>query len=342
MAIGYILLLLVTLILFLALFPDRHRIARKFKRVISFKEVTFIHKKLDELEYSSTEEEIKKKIDLKVYSLKSDYTKEEMEYDVMTPVGLHKQDVKRVLILLHGIRDSKENWRSKAKILENYLDLFENKQVEEMVFVAPGSGFNGESFYTNFYHLKEFRYEEYFSKEFIPLLKNRYPKAKFGIVGFSMGGYGAYKLGLKNSENFSVVGSISGAVSLVRMILNRRVFRIFKYIYIPKFLFNSFDQQHFMRVFGPQGGHILREDPYSIMKVMERDKILKLKFYASVGSEDKKPYLMVQQWLDVVGRMKKLKLDFKAYVYKDEVHTWEYVSKDLRNFLRFFYNNTKE
>ncbi|MGL5098672.1 MAG: alpha/beta hydrolase, partial [Fusobacteriaceae bacterium] len=90
-----------------------------------------------------------------------------------------------------------------------------------------------------------------------------------------------------------------------------------------------------------QGAHILREDPYSIMKVMEREKILKLKFYASVGSEDKKPYLMVQQWLDIVGRMKKLGLDFKAYVYKDEVHTWEYVSKDLRNFLRFFYNNTK-
>ncbi|MGL4253814.1 MAG: alpha/beta hydrolase [Fusobacteriaceae bacterium] len=341
MATGYILLLLAILILLLALFPDRHRIARKFKRVISFKEVTFIHEALVALEYFPTGEEIKKKIDIKSYSLKSDYTKEEMEYDVMTPIGLHHHEVKRVLILLHGLRDRKEDWRDRGKLLENYLYLIQNNQVGEMVFVAPNSGFNGESFYTNFYHLKDFRYEEYFSKEFLPMLKKKYPGAKFGIVGFSMGGYGAYKLGLKNSDYFSVVGSISGAISLVRMILNRRVFRIFKYMYIPKILFNSFDQQHFMRVFGPQGAHILREDPYSILKVMERKKILKLKFYASVGSEDKKPYLMVQQWLDIVGRMKRLELDFKAYVYRDEVHTWEYVSKDLRNFLRFFYKNTK-
>ncbi|MGL4402583.1 MAG: alpha/beta hydrolase [Fusobacteriaceae bacterium] len=341
MAIGYILLLLTILILLLTLFPDRHRIARKFKRVTSFKEVTFIHEALVALEYFPTGEEIKKKIDIRSYSLKSNYTNEKMEYDVMTPMGLRQKEVKRVLILLHGLRDRKEDWRNKGKLLQNYLYLIQNNQIEEMVFIATNSGFNGESFYTNFYHLKDFRYEECFSKELLPLLKKRYPGAKFGIAGFSMGGYGAYKLGLKNSDSFSVIGSISGAISLVRMILNRRVFRIFKYMYIPKFLFNSFDQQHFVRVFGPQGAHILREDPYSIMKVMEREKILKLKFYASVGSEDKKPYLMVQQWLDIVGRMKKLGLDFKAYVYKDEVHTWEYVSKDLRNFLRFFYNNTK-
>lgn len=341
MAAGYILLLLTILILFLAVCPDRHRIARKFKRVISFKEVTFIHEALVALEYFPTGEEIRKKIDIKNYSIKSDYTKEEMEYEVMTPKGLHHKDVKRVLILFHGLRDRKEDWREKAKLLENYLYLVKNSQIEDIVFIAPDSGFSGESFYSNFYHLKDFQYEEYFSKEFLPLLKKRYPSAKFGIVGFSMGGYGAYKIGLKNSSYFSVVGSISGAVSLVRMMLNRRVFRIFKYMYIPKFLFNSFDQQHFIRVFGSQGAHILREDPYSIMKVMDRKNLLQLKFYASVGSEDKKPYLMVEQWLDIVGRMKKLELDFRAYVYKNEVHTWEYVSKDLKNFLRFFYKNTK-
>ncbi|MGL6120749.1 MAG: alpha/beta hydrolase, partial [Fusobacteriaceae bacterium] len=63
--------------------------------------------------------------------------------------------------------------------------------------------------------------------------------------------------------------------------------------------------------------------------------------YASVGSEDKAPYLMLQQWLDSVGRLKKHNYDFKAYIYKDGKHTWEYVSVDLKNFLRYFYKNTK-
>ncbi|MGL5099694.1 MAG: hypothetical protein ACRC6B_06625, partial [Fusobacteriaceae bacterium] len=76
MAIGYILLLLTILILLLTLFPDRHRIARKFKRVTSFKEVTFIHEALVALEYFPTGEEIKKKIDIRSYSLKSNYTNE--------------------------------------------------------------------------------------------------------------------------------------------------------------------------------------------------------------------------------------------------------------------------
>lgn len=340
MAIILILLLITILILLLIVYPQEGSIARKFRRVISFKEVTFIHEALTALEYFPTREEIEKKIEIRTKSIKSDYTKEDMEFDIITPKGLHHEDVKKVLILLHGLRDKKEDWYGRGKLLENYIYLHDQHQIEEMVFITPNSGFNGESYYTNFYHLKDFRYEEYFSKEFIPYLRKKYPHAKLGIVGFSMGGYGAYKLGLKNSEVFTVVGSISGAISLVRMMLNRRVFRTFKYLYIPKILFNKFDQQHFMRVFGSQGAHILREDPYSIIKNINWEKINDLKFYASVGSEDKKPYLMLEQWLDMVGRMKKLKLNFRAYLYKDEVHTWEYVSKDLRNFLRYFDKNT--
>ncbi|MGL5670833.1 MAG: alpha/beta hydrolase, partial [Cetobacterium sp.] len=60
------------------------------------------------------------------------------------------------------------------------------------------------------------------------------------------------------------------------------------------------------------------------------------------GSEDKKPYLMLQQWLDVVGRAKKYGLDFKGKIYENEYHTWEYISKDIYNFLVFFTEETKK
>lgn len=339
--------MIITLLLFFIIsfivyiiYPDSSRLNFKFKRIIKFQEVTHVLGTLNALDYIPTKHEIEENIIIKTRVIKSEYTKEEMEYDVIYPRGLVPSEATRCLILLHGIRDKKEDWCKRGKLLENYLYLLKNKEIEKMVFIIPNSGFSGESWYTNFYHLKDFRYEEYFSKELILKMQKKYKNAKFGIVGFSMGGYGAYKIGLKNLDKFEVIGSISGAISLVRMIMNRRVFRIFKYLYVPKFIFKKFDQQHFMRVFGCQGRSILKEDPYSILKRIDLLKIKNKKFYASVGSEDKEPYLMLQQWLDVVGRLKKYGYEFKAYIYKNEVHTWEYVSKDLRNFLRYFYKNT--
>ena len=156
-----------------------------------------------------------------------------------------------------------------------------------------------------------------------------------------MGGYGAFKLGIRSVGMFDVVGSISGAVSLIRMISNKRVLRFFKYIYIPKILFEKFEKKHFVRVFSSKGRKILKEDVYSIFKKLKYEKYKNIKFYASVGTEDKEPYLMLQQWIDIVGRMKKYKYKFKAYLYKNQTHTWDYVSKDLGNFLKYFYENTK-
>ncbi|MGL5124127.1 MAG: alpha/beta hydrolase [Fusobacteriaceae bacterium] len=336
----FLLIFLVICFIFYILCSDRSRLNLKFNRVKKYKEVTYVLGTLNALDYIPTKREIEENIVIKTKKIKSKYTKEEMEYDLIYPEGLIPGEATRCLILLHGIRDKKEDWCEKAKLLENYLYLLKNNEIEKMVFIIPNSGFSGESWYTNFHHLKDFRYEEYFSKELLVKMQNKYKNAKFGIAGFSMGGYGAYKIGIKNLDKFEVIGSISGAVSLVRMILNKRVFRIFKYLYVPKFIFKKYDQQHFMRVFGSQGRSILKEDPYSILKRISTSKIKGKKFYASVGLEDKEPYLMLQQWLDVVGRLKKYGYEFKGYVYKNEVHTWEYVSKDLRNFLRYFYKNT--
>ena len=157
-----------------------------------------------------------------------------------------------------------------------------------------------------------------------------------------MGGYGAFKLGLMHPEKYHVIGSFSGAVSLIRMSVNRRVMRVMKYVYIPKFLFNDLDKSLFIRIFSSWGWRILKQDPYSIIKVIESERLKGKKFYISVGAEDKKPYLMLQQWIDIVGRLKKYGVDFKGYIYKDEVHTWEYISKDLPNFICYFNREIKK
>jgi S-formylglutathione hydrolase FrmB len=272
---------------------------------------------------------------MRVETINSNYTKEELAFEMLTPRNVNRREVKKVLILLHGFQDKKEYWRERGKLLENYVYLLNRGQIGEMAFILPDSGYNGESWYTNFYKLKDFQYEEYFQQELIPFVREEFPSAKFGIVGFSMGGYGAFKLGMRNPDLFKVVGSISGAVSLIRLVLNRRAFKVFRYFYIPKFVFNKFKQQHFIRVFGSYGKNILKEDIYSKLKSKSLPKD-KIKFYLSVGTDDDKPYFMVRQWIDIVGRLKKYGYNFRAYAYKSEIHTWGYVSKDLKNFLRFF------
>ena len=205
-----------------------------------------------------------------------------------------------------------------------------------MIFILAGSGEEGQSWYSNFSAEKGYQYENYIISELIPEIKRKVPKSPLGIVGFSMGGYAAFKLGLKYIDIFKVIGSFSGAINLVRMSVNRRVIRLFKFMYIPKFLFNDVDKRQFIRVFGSWGYKILKEDPYSMIKYMEAEKLSNKYFYASVGIEDRVNHLMLQQWLDVMGRMKKNKYNFKGYLCDGETHTWDYVARDMTNFLKFF------
>lgn len=333
---GWIIIIVIFFLFFLSKIR-KENLNKKLEKIKKFPEVTYIPEMTKNLIFDCLN--LNKTVTISK-EFQSESTKEKIGYDEILPIKMEKIEIKRVLILLHGIRDSKDDWRTKGKLIENYHYLLKKNSIEEMAFVIPESGYNGESWYTNFYHEKDFKYEDYFIKELFPQIKKEFPNAKFGIVGFSMGGYGAFKLGIRSCM-FEVVGSISGAVSLIRMISNKRVLIFFKYIQVPKILFENFEKKHFVRVFSSKGRKILKEDVYSIFKKLKYDKYKNINFYASVGTEDKEPYLMFQQWLDIVGRMKKYRYKFKAYLYQNEIHTWEYVSKDLGNFLKYFYENTK-
>lgn len=320
-------------IFYVITYPYNFKLERKLRRVGSFKEVEKILKpRVNYKQYST--KYLDKELVLEERYLKSNYTKEKMRVLILKPRIIKGNP--KCLVLLHGIRDCSDDWIYRAKLRENYLTLKEAGEVGDMVFILPDSGYKGESWYTNFFKDKNNQYEEFFSKDLVAFIEKEYPNSKKGIGGFSMGGYGSLKIGLKNLESFDVIASFSGAVSLVRMSINRRVMRIFRYLYVPRVLFNDVDRNHFVRVFSPWGYKILKNDPYSIIKMTNPKRFQGKKFYLSVGSEDKKPYLMLQQWLDIVGRAKRYNLNFKGKIYENEFHTWEYISKDIYNFLKYF------
>ena len=321
-------------IFYIITYPYKSKLARKLKRVNSFEEVEFI-KNSDENYSDISQEEINEYVILEERKIKSSFVNEEMKYTIITPKNNTKDNIP-CLFLLHGLRDENKDWLEKGKLLENYISLLKKGEINPMIFVLAASGREGQSWYSNFATEKNCQYEDYMIGELVPEIKTRLPKSPLGIAGFSMGGYVAFKLGIKYIDIFKVIGSFSGAINLIRMSVNRRVIRLFQFIYIPKFFFNNVDKKQFVKVFGSWGYKILKEDPYSIIKYMKAEKLNNKYFYASVGIEDRVNHLMLQQWLDVMGRMKKNKYNFKGYLCAGETHTWDYVARDMVNFLKFF------
>lgn len=322
------------IVFYVVTYPYPSKLLRKIRRVLSFEEITFIENK--DFDYESVAKDLEEDlvVERRVTTSK-EYIDEELEYVVIKNRGEVSDDLP-CLILLHGLRDCPNDWLERGRIRENYLTLLKAGKIGKMNIVLINSGCEGMGWYTNFYRDKSHQYERYIIKEIVSELKREFPKSRFGIAGFSMGGYGAFKLGLKHLDIFKVIGSFSGATSIVRMSVNRRVIRLFNFLYIPKILFNNEDKLHFLRVFGSWGYKILKEDPYTIIKRLDKSKYENRYFYTSVGEKDTEPHLMLQQWLDTVGRMKKHNYNFKGYLCKDETHTWEYVARDLKNFLVYF------
>ena len=334
-----LLILFVGALFYIVTYPYQSKLARKLKRVKGYEEITFLEN--IDLNYDDiTEKIIDDSVTIEENYIESSFVNEKMRYLLVTPNVDYFENIP-CLFLFHGLRDNCEDWTDRGKLLQNYLYLLKRGEIEPMIFVIPDSGDEGQSWYSNYKGVASHNYEDYLIKELLPEIEKRFPKANLGIVGFSMGGYGAYKIGLKYIEKFKVIGSFSGALSIVRLSINRRVIRILKYLYIPKFLFSNPDKLKFLDIFSSWGYKILEEDPYTMIKKIDSKLLENKYFYASVGLEDRVNHLMLQQWIDIMGRMKKKKCIFKGYLCREEEHTWEYVARDMCNFLRYFNEKIK-
>uniref|UniRef100_UPI003563F0A7 alpha/beta hydrolase n=1 Tax=Ilyobacter sp. TaxID=3100343 RepID=UPI003563F0A7 len=252
------------LVFYLMTGTSEKKIKRKIDRTLTFPGVWYREKVVD-WEWESEALAFNKDIKIRVKYIKSIYTGEDMRYIVMTPRVL-KDKKYPCIFLLHGMRDSADDWLERAKIIENYDGLLNHGKIGEMILIMPDSGYNGESWYADFIKRKSHRYESYFVKELLSEIRREYPVGNFGIAGFSMGGHGALKIALRNIEDFKAAGSFAGAISLIRLAVNRRVMRVIRMLYVPQFIFGEGDGRHFVEVFGSWGYQIIRQDPYSLIK----------------------------------------------------------------------------
>lgn len=127
--------------------------------------------------------------------------------DKLTFPGMPKREEKpyKTLYLLHGIFGNYTDWVSGTKI--------QRWAEEKDLAVVMPSGDN--MFYVDQEESHNF-YGEFIGKELVDMTRKMFPLSRKRedtyIAGLSMGGYGALRNGLKYSETFGCIASLSGAM----------------------------------------------------------------------------------------------------------------------------------
>lgn len=127
-------------------------------------------------------------------------------YYVILPIDYDVSGLRYpVLFLLHGLFGEYKNWI-------DLTDIATRAAAHQLIIVMPEGG---DSWYTDSATERGKKFETHFFTELLPHIDETYrtiPDRKArAIAGLSMGGYGAFKFGLKRPDLFSFAASFSGA-----------------------------------------------------------------------------------------------------------------------------------
>lgn len=145
----------------------------------------------------------------------------ELPYAVVLPADYDSEVDKSypVVYLTHGLGCTPDDWNDKYIQFENTLNKLESEGLGDMIYVFP-TGFS--SYYSNTYDGK-FPYMDMFIREFIPFIDGKYrtiaDRDHRATIGFSMGGFGAMVLPLKNTDMFCFSAPLSMSVRTDEMYL---------------------------------------------------------------------------------------------------------------------------
>lgn len=146
-------------------------------------------------------------------TLQSQILHRAVPYCVILPPSYGQETDRRypVSYYLHGLGDNEQSLVNLGG-WSIYDRLIREKKIGEFVLVAP-AGFT--SFYINSRDGK-FRYEDFFLQEFLPAMEKKYrigtTHSQRGIMGISMGGFGALHYAFKYPDMFAAVSANMPAI----------------------------------------------------------------------------------------------------------------------------------
>jgi Predicted esterase len=212
----------------------------------------------------------------------------------------------KTVYLLHGLENDHTTWMRLTSI-ERYAN------DRGLAIVMPNVE---RSFYTDMHHGRKFY--TYVSQELIDYTRMILPlstkREDTFIAGFSMGGYGAYKIAFRNYEKFGAVASMSGALDMGSGTLVEEMGDEMELIYGDMSKFYGSD-----------------EDLFHLTDKLVEEKKLDLRIYQAIGTSD---YLYSDN-----QRFKEM-IETKGFDYTYEEsegdHMWDYWDRTIPRVLDFF------
>lgn len=237
----------------------------------------------------------------------------EMPYRIILPEGPFDGKYP-VLYLLHGLFGSCDNWLD----LTGIADYAAGKHI---AIVMPDGG---DGWYTDSATIESDKYESYFTSELLPGIEGRFPvsqdRARRGIAGLSMGGYGAFKLALKQPGRYFFAASTSGAFEAP---LRTEASEGFDWEVLGPSVTRAFgDRESAARLEG---------DVFELIAKAARSGKDLPYFYLDCGIED--PFLKVNSMLADALKQYGIR---HAYYEKAGGHDWNYWDSRLKRILNVF------
>ena len=218
-----------------------------------------------------------------------------------------------VLYLLHGFTGHYDDWIARTNIADYAA------QYRLLVVMPEGNN----SWYIDSATVPTDKYETYILQELIPDVERRYRtiEARYGraIAGLSMGGYGAFKFGLKYPDRFAFAGSMSGAFGVTN--------------YTEKETGTGAPWETFLKLFGPAGSETRKKnDLFELIQLIPDGRVSSLPyFYFDCGTEDASVIFNSNHELDERMLEKKIPHEYRELPGN---HSWGYWDSQVQAVLK--------
>lgn len=229
-----------------------------------------------------------------------------------------------VVYLLHGLGDDETSWLEYGQISQFAGKFTSEKEIVPMIFVMP-QGFR--TYYVNDY-AGTFLYQDMFVKELVPhidsLFRTLPEREKRAVTGYSMGGFGAMILPLKQPEMFGVSVPLSMSVRTDSQYMTEDA--------------GGWDDQ-WGRLFGAPGlkgedritEYYKNHSPFHLLSQMSAEDVKNLRIYMDNGDKEQ-TLCRSNEELHILMRNRGIPHEYRV---RNGGHSFEYWCSALPNALHF-------
>jgi enterochelin esterase-like enzyme len=258
-------------------------------------------------------------------SMNSKILSQDVKYSIILPEDYYTSKKNYpVVYLLHGLGDGESSWLEYGQVSQVVDPAVKKKEIIPMIYVMPQG-------YTNYYvndYAGKFMYEDMFIKELVPFIDKQYrtvaDKNHRATLGYSMGGFGALVLPLRNPDVVTVSVPLSISVRSDAQYMTEEA--------------SGWDDQ-WGRLFGAVGmtgearltDYYKQHSPFYIFAQQDLSKLKNLKLFIDNG-DDEETLCRSNEELHILLRDRNFPHEFRV---RNGGHEFQYWRDALPNGLHF-------